>query len=90
MNNAEIRQLRVLGGMMSSQKNRVNELLEHDRLQMPTEVIAFSRAVMAEAASANKVNRSHINTAYERNFIADDQDGEYALIVTVLNNELSK
>lgn len=68
----------------------MNELLEHDRLQMPSEVIAFSRAVMAEAASANKVNRSHINTAYERNFIADDQDGEYALIVTVLNNELSK
>lgn len=90
MNNAEIRQLRVLGGMMSSQKNRVNDLLTHDRLQMSSEVITFSKAVMAEAALAQSVNHAHINTVYERNFVAQDNDGEYALIVTVLNNELSK
>ncbi|MCR9001782.1 hypothetical protein [Rahnella perminowiae] len=90
MNNAEIRQLRVLGGMMSSQKNRVNDLLAHDRLQMPSEVITFSKAVMAEAGLAKRVNSAHINTVYERNFVAHDNDGEYALIVTVLNNELSK
>lgn len=90
MKNADIRQLRILGSMMSSQKNRVDDLLEDNRLQMPSEVINFSRVVMTEARSAERVNSTHINAAYEREFIDHDDDGEYELIVTVLNNELNK
>lgn len=90
MKNADIRQLRILGSMMSSQKNRVDDLLEHNRLQMPSEVVNFSRAVMTEAKSVERVNSEHINTVYEREFVNHDEDGEYELIMAVLNNELNK
>ncbi|XBS68126.1 hypothetical protein ABK905_14820 [Acerihabitans sp. KWT182] len=90
MNNAEIRQLRILGGLLSSQKERVADLVNHDKLRMSPQAINFSKALMAGTGHLRSISNEHINRVYERSFQNQDDSGEYALIAHVLKSEISK
>lgn len=89
MNNAEFQQLRILGELISSQKERVGDLLEHNKLNMPQEAIEFSRALLSDNQSSDAITTEQVNNLYERSFSRDDSNKEYDLIAKIIINEIN-
>ncbi|EPT8896905.1 hypothetical protein [Cronobacter dublinensis] len=88
MNSSEIRQLKVLGELIHSQKDRVNDLLESDRLRVAEPAKNFSQELMRSAERTERITSRHIDRVYENSFRRNDTDKKYQLIATVLKKSI--
>lgn len=88
MNSSEIRQLKVLGELMHSQKDRVSDLVESNRLKVAEPARDFSREVLNSASQADSITSDHIDHVYENSFRIYDYDRKYQLIAEVLKNSI--
>ncbi|EBH6389489.1 hypothetical protein ABXV98_002053 [Salmonella enterica] len=88
MNSSEIRQLKVLGELMHSQKDRVNDLLESDRLRVAEPAKNFSRELMQTSERVERITSRDIDRVYENSFRRNDTDRKYQLIANVLKKSI--
>lgn len=90
MNNAEIQQLRILGELLSHQKQRVVNLIDRNRLKMSDEIIEFTKELILISANLNCIMIEDVNTTFDSKFKSRDDFHEFALISEVLRSEIEK
>ncbi len=90
MNSSEIKQLKILGELMHSQKDRVNDLVNRDRLRVAEPARDFSRELLHNTAQVDHITSEHVDQVYENSFRINDPDGRYKFIADVLKKSIGE
>lgn len=85
MNSKDYEKVKVLGELISSQKDRVDYLINDKRFSMPKEAAEFSKELI-RISKGRRITSADVDRVYEDKYKSLNDNKEYRIIAEVIKN----